>query len=68
MQEQSIACLACKESELIREDSDRLKGTDHWPAWTPGPQEFPCPNCGGGPIWAAEPREVDDALVQQEHL
>lgn len=56
-QEQAIACFACGQAELIRDDSDRLP-PGKWPAWEPGPQEFACPKCGDGPIWAAEPREV----------
>lgn len=57
--EQAIACLECGASELIREDSPRLELSDgswKWPAWEPGPQEFPCPKCGGQTIWATEPR------------
>lgn len=58
MKEQAIVCLACGAAELIRQDSERLPDLK-WPAWEPGPQEFTCPACGGGPIWAAEPRESD---------
>ena len=58
MEEQAIACLSCGAAESIREDSHRLEG--QWPAWQSGPQEFPCPKCGGGPIWATEPREMEE--------
>lgn len=59
MMEQAIACLKCGASELIREGSERLP-PNHWPAWAPGPQRFACPTCGGGPIWATEPREAQE--------
>lgn len=61
MEEQAIACLKCGAGELIREDSDRLP-PGKWPAWDPGPQEFGCPACGEGPIWATEVRESVDAV------
>lgn len=61
VEEQAIACLKCCSGELIREDSGRLP-EGKWPAWEPGPQEFACPSCGEGPIWATEPREVIDSL------
>ncbi len=61
MEEQAIACLKCGKAELIRMDSDRLP-EGKWPAWGPGPQEFACPSCGEGPIWASEPREALDAV------
>jgi predicted RNA-binding Zn-ribbon protein involved in translation (DUF1610 family) len=63
MEEQAIACLKCGAAELIREDSPRLP-SGKWPAWEPGPQDFACPKCGDGPIWAAEPREVE--LAREE--
>lgn len=65
MEEQGIACLSCGAAELIQEDSPRLKETGKWPAWESGPQEFDCPKCGGGPIWAAEPRMVAPGAGEQ---
>ena len=52
--EQSIACVACGAAERIDEESERLP-PGRWPAWEPGVQEFLCPACGKGPIWATEP-------------
>jgi predicted RNA-binding Zn-ribbon protein involved in translation (DUF1610 family) len=57
MEEQGIACLSCGNSERIREDSPRLS-EGQWPAWDPGPQEFPCPDCGASMVWATKPRPV----------
>lgn len=63
LEEQAIACLTCGVGELITEDSSRLPD-GQWPAWTPGPQSFPCPACNAeGMIWATEPREHLQELV-----
>ena len=56
MEEQAISCISCGAGELTRENSPRIMGLDKWPVWEPGPQGFVCPMCGGGPVWAAEPR------------
>jgi transposase-like protein len=60
---QAIGCFSCGTAEKISEDSPRLKrenGPSKWPAWNPGLQEFPCPNCGKTTVWATEPRLKED--------
>lgn len=59
MEEQATACLNCGHAEKITQDSPRLAGRQ-WPAWKPGVQSFPCPNCGEELVWATETREVVD--------
>lgn len=61
---QAIGCLQCGAAESIYSDSLGLS-PGQWPAWTPGLQGFPCPECGVFEVWATDTREVENEELRQ---